>query len=176
MAIATPSDDRGQTRWRTAAHDNDAGSRPGARSLAWALELENGRKRARCNGLASANCRPAQRCGNGWAAFRLHDDAEVIRQHVTDIDGPVVVVAHSYGGVPASEGTADLPNVRHIIYLAGFQLDIGESILTACGGTPPEWWNINGETVTPNRPHEVLYADLAPTDASQAIAQLTPPV
>jgi pimeloyl-ACP methyl ester carboxylesterase len=106
--------------------------------------------------------------------FGLHDDAEVIRQHIKDIDGPVLVVAHSYGGVAASEGAADLPNVRGIVYLAAFQLDVGESVLAACGGKPPEWWNIHGDTVTPHRPHEVFYADLAPNDAARAIAQLKP--
>jgi alpha-beta hydrolase superfamily lysophospholipase len=42
--------------------------------------------------------------------FGLHDDAAIIRQQIADIDGPVVVVAHSYGGVAVSEGAADLPN------------------------------------------------------------------
>jgi pimeloyl-ACP methyl ester carboxylesterase len=106
--------------------------------------------------------------------FGLHDDAEVIRRHIADIDGPVVIVAHSYGGVAVSEGAADLPNVRHIVYLAAFQLDIGESVLAACGGEPPDWWNINGDNVIPLRPHEVFYTDLAPQDSDRAIAQLKP--
>jgi pimeloyl-ACP methyl ester carboxylesterase len=106
--------------------------------------------------------------------FGLHDDAAIIRQQIADIDGPVVVVAHSYGGVAVSEGAADLPNVRHIIYLAAFQLDVGESILEACGGEPPDWWDINGDGVMPLRPHRVFYADLAPEDSARAIAQLRP--
>lgn len=110
----------------------------------------------------------------GGPRFGLHDDAEVIRQHIAGIDGPVVVVAHSYGGAAVSEGAADLPNVRHIVYLTAFQLDIGESVLAACGGEPPEWWNIKGDIVTPCRPREVFYVDLAPEDAERAIAQLKP--
>ena len=106
--------------------------------------------------------------------FGLHDDAEFIRQQIADIDGAVVVVAHSYGGVAVSEGAADLPNVRHIIYLAAFQIDVGESVLEACGGEPPDWWDINGDGVMPLRPHQVFYADLAPEDSARAIAQLRP--
>jgi pimeloyl-ACP methyl ester carboxylesterase len=106
--------------------------------------------------------------------FGLHDDAEVVRQQIERIDGPAVVVAHSYGGVAASEGAADVPNVRHIIYLAAFQLDIGESVLHACGGNPPEWWNIEGNTVIPRSPREIFYADLTPEDSDLAIAQLKP--
>ena len=36
----------------------------------------------------------------------LHDDAEVVRAAVAAADGPALVVAHSYGGLPVSEGLA----------------------------------------------------------------------
>jgi pimeloyl-ACP methyl ester carboxylesterase len=106
--------------------------------------------------------------------FGLHDDAEAIRRQIEGVEGPVVVVAHSYGGVAASEGAAELPNVRHIMYLAAFQLDVGESVHDACGGQPPEWWNIHDDTITPRRPHEIFYADLDKEDSDRAIAQLKP--
>jgi pimeloyl-ACP methyl ester carboxylesterase len=89
------------------------------------------------------------------------------------IDGPVVVVAHSYGGVAVSEGAAHSSNVQHIVYLAAFQLDCGVSVVDACGGLP-EWWNIHGDTVTPRRPREIFYADLTQKDSDRAIAQLKP--
>ncbi|WP_318211828.1 hypothetical protein [Streptomyces sp. SJL17-1] len=41
----------------------------------------------------------------------LLDDAEAIRDSLRRIDGPVAVIAHSYGGVPATEAIADAPNV-----------------------------------------------------------------
>jgi hypothetical protein len=40
-----------------------------------------------------------------------------------------VVVAHSYGGMPITQAAAGLPQVLHIVYLATFQLDVGESKL-----------------------------------------------
>jgi pimeloyl-ACP methyl ester carboxylesterase len=106
--------------------------------------------------------------------FGLHDDASVIRQQIKGIAGPVVIVAHSYAGAAVSEGAADLPNVRHIMYLAAFQIDKGESVFDACGREEPEWWNIDGDTLTPRNPHEVFYADLTAEDADRAIAKLKP--
>ena len=36
----------------------------------------------------------------------LHDDAEAVRAAVDAAGGPALVVAHSYGGLPVSEGLA----------------------------------------------------------------------
>jgi pimeloyl-ACP methyl ester carboxylesterase len=110
----------------------------------------------------------------GGVRFGLYDDAAVVRRQIERIEAPVVVVAHSYGGVAASEGAANLPNIELLIYLAAFQLDAGESVLDACGGEPPKWWDIHGDTVTPRRPREIFYADLPQEDADRAIAQLKP--
>jgi len=71
--------------------------------------------------LPSANPIGGQRSG-------LHDDARVVRSALDSIKGNVIAVAHSYGGVPLSEGAAGAPNAAHLIYLAAFQLDIGESL------------------------------------------------
>ena len=43
----------------------------------------------------------------------MYADAEVIAQAAAAIDGPVVVVAHSYGGVPTTQGLSYARNVRH---------------------------------------------------------------
>ncbi|OBJ96875.1 hypothetical protein A5746_31330 [Mycolicibacterium conceptionense] len=60
----------------------------------------------------------------------MYADAEVIAQAVAAVDGPVVVVAHSYGGVPTTQALSNAPNVRKIFYLAAFQLEAGESLLS----------------------------------------------
>jgi pimeloyl-ACP methyl ester carboxylesterase len=53
------------------------------------------------------------------AALRdMYADAEVIAQAAAAIDRQVVVVAHSYGGVPATQGLPYARNVRRIVYLA----------------------------------------------------------
>ncbi|GGW07150.1 hypothetical protein GCM10010230_50940 [Streptomyces narbonensis] len=56
----------------------------------------------------------------------LGDDAERTRKMVRQIDGPVVLVGHSYGGAVITEA-GDLPNVMGLVYVAAFAPDVGES-------------------------------------------------
>ena len=70
----------------------------------------------------------------------LHDDAEAVRAAVDAAGGPALVVAHSYGGLPVSEGLAGCANLAHLIYLTAFMLEPGESLLGLRGGVEPEWW------------------------------------
>ncbi|MFI1015212.1 alpha/beta hydrolase [Streptomyces sp. NPDC020965] len=56
----------------------------------------------------------------------LAEDAERTRKMVKQIDGPVVLVGHSYGGAVITE-MGDLPNVTGLVYIAAFAPDAGES-------------------------------------------------
>ncbi|WP_327384081.1 alpha/beta hydrolase [Streptomyces sp. NBC_01207] len=56
----------------------------------------------------------------------LADDAERTRKMVRQIDGPVLLVGHSYGGAVITEAE-DLPNVAGLVYVAAFAPDAGES-------------------------------------------------
>ncbi|MBD0710488.1 MULTISPECIES: alpha/beta hydrolase [unclassified Streptomyces] len=56
----------------------------------------------------------------------LADDAERTRKMVCQVEGPVVLVGHSYGGAVITE-TGDLPNVTALVYVAAFAPDAGES-------------------------------------------------
>src|ERR1700754_1452372 len=57
--------------------------------------------------------------GDDPAALRdMYADAQVIAQAAAAIDGPAVVLAHSYGGMPTTQGLATAGNVRRIVYLA----------------------------------------------------------
>lgn len=56
----------------------------------------------------------------------LADDAERTRKMVKQIDGPVILVGHSYGGAVITEA-GDLPNVQGLVYIAAFAPDAGES-------------------------------------------------
>ena len=56
----------------------------------------------------------------------LADDAERTRKMVKQIDGPVVLVGHSYGGKVITE-MGDLPNVGALVFIAAFAPDAGES-------------------------------------------------
>ena len=57
----------------------------------------------------------------------LSDDAERTRKMVKQVDGPVLLVGHSYGGAVITE-VGDLPNVVGLVYVAAFAPDAGESL------------------------------------------------
>jgi pimeloyl-ACP methyl ester carboxylesterase len=103
----------------------------------------------------------------------LYDDAAAVRQRIEGIEGSIVVVAHSYGAVPATQGAADLPNVRHIVYVCGFVLDVGESLLGLLG-TEPDWWVVDGDIVTVDNPRAAFFHDVGREDVERAIARMKP--
>ncbi|HEV3221271.1 MAG TPA: alpha/beta hydrolase [Puia sp.] len=69
----------------------------------------------------------------------LEDDAETVRRAAESLDGPVLLVGHSYGGAVITEAAHLCPNVIGLVYIAGFALDKGESleILSASGPVAP---------------------------------------
>lgn len=99
----------------------------------------------------------------------MHDDAVVVRAAIAAIDGPVVVLAHSYGGIPVSEAGA-APHVRHLIYLAGYQLDRDESMFSFHGA--PEPAETGGLFPIPGDPRTMFYADVPDDLAGAALARL----
>jgi pimeloyl-ACP methyl ester carboxylesterase len=56
----------------------------------------------------------------------LKDDAAAIRRAIADTEGPVFLVAHSYGGGPATEAGTDC-KIAGIMYVAAAAPDVGES-------------------------------------------------
>ncbi|MCT1549429.1 alpha/beta hydrolase [Brevibacterium casei] len=67
----------------------------------------------------------------------LADDAERTRKMVAQIDGPVILVGHSYGGAVITE-MGDQPNVLGLVYIAAFAPDAGESPGGITQEMPPE--------------------------------------
>jgi pimeloyl-ACP methyl ester carboxylesterase len=57
-------------------------------------------------------------------------DAEYVKSVVAAIDGPVMLVGHSYGGAVITQAAVGLDNVVALVYLAAFALDEGESALS----------------------------------------------
>lgn len=111
------------------------------------------------------------------AELGMYDDARAVSDAVAAIEGPVTVVAHSYGGVPTTQGATD-PKVRHIVYVTSFVLDEGESLLGAIGGVAPDWWHIDGPLVTAGDdaqpPRALFFGDVDPAQAAEAAARLLP--
>ena len=57
----------------------------------------------------------------------LPDDAERTQKMVKQVDGPVLLVGHSYGGAVITQA-GDLPNVVGLVYVAAFAPDAGENL------------------------------------------------
>jgi pimeloyl-ACP methyl ester carboxylesterase len=110
------------------------------------------------------------------AGLPLQADVDAVSGAIDRIDGDVVVVAHSYGGVPVSEA-ARPATVRHIVYVSAFVLDAGESLLAAVGGVAPPWWHVDGPLVTAGDddapPSQLFYGDVEPELAAASAARLT---
>src|SRR6516164_7087230 len=67
----------------------------------------------------------------------LASDAATVRAAVGAIDGPVVLVGHSYGGAVITQASAGLENVTALVYLAAFGIDVGESCASVQQPFPP---------------------------------------
>jgi pimeloyl-ACP methyl ester carboxylesterase len=63
----------------------------------------------------------------------LYDDAERTQKMIRQVDGPVLLVGHSYGGAVITQA-GDLPNVVGLVYVAAFAPDDGENL-----GQISEW-------------------------------------
>jgi pimeloyl-ACP methyl ester carboxylesterase len=67
----------------------------------------------------------------------LADDLARLRQVLAWLDGPTIVVGHSYGGQIITALGADTANVVGLVYVAAFGLDEGESLAALGGDAPP---------------------------------------
>jgi pimeloyl-ACP methyl ester carboxylesterase len=66
----------------------------------------------------------------------LASDAAAVGDLVRTIDGPVVLVAHSYGGAVISNVDADAGDIAGLVYVAAFAPEPGESCITLAGMFP----------------------------------------
>ena len=61
----------------------------------------------------------------------LTDDAEYLRQFLNTIEGPIVLVGHSYGGAVITSAATENDNVKSLVYIAAYALAEGESVAEA---------------------------------------------
>lgn len=59
------------------------------------------------------------------------DDGEYLRQFLSTITGPIVLVGHSYGGAVITNAATGNPNVKSLVYIAAYALAEGESVQAA---------------------------------------------
>jgi pimeloyl-ACP methyl ester carboxylesterase len=66
----------------------------------------------------------------------LDDDVAATNRTLDLLDGPAVLVGHSYGGMIISEA-GNNAHVKTLVYVAAFQPDVGESLGSLQEKTPP---------------------------------------
>ena len=103
----------------------------------------------------------------------LYADAAAVRSVLAGIDGPTVVVGHSYGGAVVTEAVTAGSGVVRVVYLCAFLLDAGESLLGAVGGTPPPWWDVRADHVLVRTPETVFYNGVSPELAARSAARVS---
>ena len=66
----------------------------------------------------------------------LESDVETTRNVLDQLDGPTILVGHSYGGAVITEAGDD-DEVAALVYIAAFAPDTGESVSTLIANPPP---------------------------------------
>jgi pimeloyl-ACP methyl ester carboxylesterase len=111
----------------------------------------------------------------------LHGHGDAVRTALDAIEGPVLLVGHSFGGAAITDAGTH-PAVRHLVYVSAFPLDAHESVMhtDAEGGAGTVLERaIRFEpdatmTIDPDLAVEAFYADCDPDDAATFVARLGP--
>jgi len=115
----------------------------------------------------------------------LASDAAAVSDLVRTIDGPVVLVAHSYGGAVMTNVAADAGEIVGLVYVAGFAPEPGESAFTLAGMFPGSTLGdavhpvprSDGKTdlyIDPDRFHSQFCADVPAEQAARMAATQRP--
>jgi pimeloyl-ACP methyl ester carboxylesterase len=109
---------------------------------------------------------------------QLADDVAAVTAVIDEIDAPVVLVGHSYGGVVIS-AAGHHPKARHLVYLAAFAPDEGETVLDLGIGNPPPLtveavrFDDDGTmSIDPSLAVATFYHDVEPAEAERRVAAL----
>jgi pimeloyl-ACP methyl ester carboxylesterase len=116
----------------------------------------------------------------------LAGDAASVGDLVRSIEGPVVLVAHSYGGAVISNVPADAGEITGLVYVNGFAPDPGESCFSLAGLVPGS--TLGEDTLRPvprsdgatdlyilqDRFHELFCADVPAPEAARMAATQRP--
>lgn len=119
----------------------------------------------------------------------LEFDAAYVRSFLETLEGPVVLVGHSYGGAVITNAATGLEQVAALVYIAAFALDEGEAVgqATGLGGEAPDLLAVtvirpfpgagegNGDAyLNPEVFPQVFCQDLAPDVAAAMAAAQRP--
>ncbi|CAL9328843.1 alpha/beta fold hydrolase [Streptomyces sp. enrichment culture] len=87
----------------------------------------------------------------------LSGDASYLAARLKTIKGPVVLVGHSYGGAVITNAAAGNPNVKSLVYIAGFAPDKGETLEQILGRYPGSQLTDDPEAPVPTSLDAVPY-------------------
>jgi pimeloyl-ACP methyl ester carboxylesterase len=77
----------------------------------------------------------------------LSIDANYIRDYLSTVTGPIVLVGHSYGGAVITNAATGIPNVVALVYVDAFAPDQGETVLGLAGALPGSALAVDPTTV-----------------------------
>lgn len=103
-------------------------------------------------------------------------DGEALRLFLTTVEGPVVLVGHSYGGAVITNAATGDPDVKALVYIAAYAPDAGESVAAAnlLGGGHTEVTNHLVVRPYPNAPADDADAYIDPAWFHRLFAQDLP--
>jgi len=101
-------------------------------------------------------------------------DVEVVRAALAELDGPAILVGHSYGGIVISE-TATPETASHLVYVCAFMLPVGVSLLDALNHEVPDWISVDQENGVSRAltPETVFFGDVPQDLIDAALPRLT---
>lgn len=114
------------------------------------------------------------RSSGGNPDIGMYDDAAVLRRTLNESRIPTTIVAHSDGGIPATQAAAGLDHVVKIVYVAAVAVGRNESLLSSLGWQVPTWFVVEGTRVWAGNPAEVFYGDLDAEVAARHAKRLRP--
>ena len=117
-------------------------------------------------------------------------DVKLIRDAITraaDANQKVILVGHSYGGIPMTEAAHNLSyitrrsqghegGVTHLFYMCSFIIPADKSLIEAFGGNDLPWFNISEDRteVNPDTPEKIFYNDMSEDEVKKWVGRLQP--
>jgi pimeloyl-ACP methyl ester carboxylesterase len=127
------------------------------------------------HGIASVAV-PLPSCGETGAGLGdLGDDVAACRRAIAEVDGPVVLLGHSYGGVVITEAGSD-DRVARLLYVTSVMPDTGQSQADLIGSEPAPWLDPSEDGtigVLPDPVRELFLQDCDGATTEEAVARLT---
>jgi pimeloyl-ACP methyl ester carboxylesterase len=114
------------------------------------------------------------RAGTGGPG--LPEDVDAVRAVLLTGDEPTVVVAHSYGGIVTAQAAAGVASVRHLLLVASYLPEVGQSLSDFGDGSPAPFLDVDPGSgtfgVRPELLVDTFLHDCDPDVSAQAATHL----